>query len=98
MASRGREYRRWPVVHKAPAPAGDTIPWLLLSAAPPPNGSPLGLLSNVDYIQRVYTQYGNPPSGGCDGDDKGGEIPVFYEAEYYFCAKSSVTEGRAHKL
>ena len=77
------------VVHKVPAPADDAIPWLLLSAASPPDGSPAGLLSNVDYIQRVYTEYGNPPSSGCDGDDAGSETPVFYEAEYYFYAKSS---------
>ena len=77
------------VIHKISAPAADAIPWLLLSAAPPPEGSPFGLLSSVDYIQRVYTQYGNPPSGGCDEDDPGSETPVFYEAEYYFYAKSS---------
>lgn len=78
------------VVHKVLAPADDAIPWLLLSAAPPPDGSPVGLLSNVDYIQRVYTEYGNPPSSGCDRDDVGSETPVFYEAEYYFYAKSNV--------
>ena len=75
------------VVYKVPAPADDAIPWLLLSAAPPANGSPVGLLSNVDYIQRVYTLYGNPPSGGCDEDDADSETPVFYEAEYYFYAR-----------
>ena len=75
------------VVYKVPAPADDAIPWLLLSAAPPANGSPVGLLSKVDYIQRVYTLYGNPPSGGCDEDDAGSETPVFYEAEYYFYAR-----------
>lgn len=77
------------VVHKVPAPADDAIPWLLLSAAPPPDGSPVGLLSKVDYIQRVYTEYGNPPSSGCGGDDAGSATPVFYEAEYYFYAKSN---------
>jgi hypothetical protein len=77
------------VVHKVSAPAADAIPWLLLSAAPPPDGSPVGLLSSVEYIQRVYTEYGNPPFSGCDGDDAGSETPVFYEAEYYFYAKSN---------
>jgi hypothetical protein len=77
------------VKYKVPAPADDAIPWLLLSAAPPSGGSPVGLLSNVDYIQRVYTRYGNPPSDACDEDDAGTETPVFYEAEYYFYAKSS---------
>jgi hypothetical protein len=82
------------VVYKVSAPAADSIPWLLLSAAPSADGSPLGLMSSVDYIQRVDTQYGNPPSGGCDGDDAGSEIPVFYEAEYYFYSKKQrLTEG-----
>ena len=70
------------VVHKVPAPADDAIPWLLLTASP--GGTPGGTLSRVSFIQRVYTRYGNPPSGGCDADDAGTETPVFYEAEYYF--------------
>lgn len=70
------------VVMKVPAPADDAIPWLLLTATP--GGTPDGKLSNVSYIQRVYTQHGNAPSKGCDPADAGTETPVFYEAEYYF--------------
>lgn len=70
------------VVHKVPAPAEDAIPWLLLSATP--GGTDDGMLSDVTFIQRVYTKHGNAPSHGCDADDAGTETPVFYEAEYYF--------------
>jgi hypothetical protein len=70
------------VVQKVAAPADDAIPWLLLTATS--GGTPDGKLSNVSYIQRVYTQHGNAPSKGCDPAHAGTETPVFYEAEYYF--------------
>jgi hypothetical protein len=69
------------VIKKVPAPADDAIPWLLLSATP--GGTPHGMLSKVSFIQRVYTKHGTAPSD-CDIDDMDVEIPVFYEAEYYF--------------
>jgi hypothetical protein len=69
------------VVQKVAAPADDAIPWLLLTATP---GGTVGMLSNVSFIQRVYTERGNAPSHGCDVNDAGTETPVFYEAEYYF--------------
>jgi len=72
------------VVQKVAAPAENAIPWLLLSTTP--GGTPNGMLSNVSYIQRVYTEHGNAPAHGCDADDAGKETPVFYEAEYYFYA------------
>jgi hypothetical protein len=74
-------------VQSVPAPAEDAIPWLLLSTTP--GGTPDGMLSNVTYIQRVYTEHGNAPAHGCDEDDAGKETPVFYEAEYYFYASES---------
>jgi hypothetical protein len=49
-----------------------------------PGGTAGGTLSKVSFIQRVYTQYGNPPSGGCDTDDTGTETPVFY---YFYVPK-----------
>lgn len=72
------------VVRKVPAPAEDAIPWLLLTGNP--GGAAGGKLSNVSFIQRVYTTHGNPPSDGCDQGDAGPETPVLYEAEYYFYA------------
>jgi Protein of unknown function (DUF3455) len=70
------------VVHKVSAPADDAIPWLLLTASP--GGTAGGKLSNVSFIQRVYTKRGNAPSSGCDANEADSETPVFYEAEYYF--------------
>jgi len=77
------------VVVAVPAPAENAIPWLLLSTGQVP-GTPDGMLSNVTYIQRVYTERGTAPAHGCDADDDAGkETPVFYEAEYYFYAAES---------
>lgn len=70
-------------VHKASAPDPNAIPWVLLSTVP--GGTPEGTLSNVSFIQRVYTKEGNPPAGKWD-PNWSTEIPVFYEAEYYFYA------------
>jgi hypothetical protein len=70
------------VLQKVSAPADDAIPWLLLTATP--GGTADGTLSNVSYIQRTYTQHGNPPSQGCNSADLDTETPVLYEAEYYF--------------
>jgi hypothetical protein len=75
------------LVLAVPAPAENAIPWLLLSTTSV--GTPNGMLSNVTYIQRVYTEHGNAPSHGCDADDAGKETPVFYEAEYYFYVPKS---------
>ena len=66
------------VVH-AVTPDPDAIPWLLLNAKP--GGEGYGLLSNVSFIQRLFTRHGKAPSSG---PDESTEIPVFYEAEYYF--------------
>ena len=74
------------VVRKVAAPADNAIPWLLLTATP---GGTVGMLSNVSFIQRVYTEDGNAPSHGCDADDVDKETPVFYEAEYYFYGAKS---------
>ena len=65
---------------QAASPNPAAIPWLLLSGAA--SGPSDGLLSRVTFIQRLFTMGGNPPSGGCTG----GEIPVVYEAEYFFYA------------
>ena len=57
----------------------DAIPWLLLAAKP--GGEGYGLLSNVSFIQRLFTRRGKAPPSG---PDESTEIPVFYQAEYYF--------------
>lgn len=68
-------------VHKVPAPDPDSIPWLLLSTVP--GGTPGGKLSSVACVQRVYTKEGNPPAGPWD-PNWSTDVPVFYEAQYYF--------------
>jgi Protein of unknown function (DUF3455) len=66
------------VVH-AVTPDPDAIPWLLLAARP--GGDGYGLLSNVSFVQRLFTRRGKAPSSG---PAENAEIPVFYKAEYYF--------------
>lgn len=68
-------------VAEAPPPAPDAIPWLLLRAD---KTAGHGVLSQVTFIQRVETQHGKAPPGGCDAATKGAEKRVDYTAEYYF--------------
>jgi Protein of unknown function (DUF3455) len=69
--------------HGVHAPVDDAIDWLLLSATTH-GGSAVGKLSQVSFIQRVYTRYGKAPSPDGVENDAAAEIPVFYEAEYFF--------------
>jgi Protein of unknown function (DUF3455) len=57
------------------------IPWLLL-AATPAEGS--GKFAGVTSVQRVATQGGVEPAGGCDASNAGKEVRVPYSADYYF--------------
>lgn len=68
----------------APAPAEHAIPWLRLAAAPAPESTADGTLSDVAYIHRVKTKGGNPPSTDYGPPPAGTETPVPYEAEYRF--------------
>ena len=70
-------------VASAPAPGGNAIPWLLLSAAST-SGRPGGTFTNTTYIQRINTTGGLAPSGGCDAAHVGVTVPVYYTADYYF--------------
>ncbi len=67
----------------APAPHGDTIPWLLLKATST-SGRAGGTLSSTTFIQRVNTTGGMAPVAGCDADHVGATAPVLYTADYYF--------------
>lgn len=68
--------------HGVHAPAEDAIDWLLLSVTT--HGGPAdGKLAQVSFILRVYTKYGKAPSPDSVRPDAA-EIPVFYEAEYFF--------------
>jgi len=68
---------------KADAPDTNAIPWLLLTVT---GNAGAGVLSRVTSIQRVNTEGGQPPPGGCDGSKVSAETSVPYSADYYFYA------------
>jgi hypothetical protein len=70
----------------APSPDPDGVPWLLLKAKST-EGS--GLFSRVTYIQRLYTDGGQPPVGGCDQAHEQAEVLVEYSAQYFFYGLST---------
>lgn len=61
----------------------ESVPWLLVSVE---SHSGNGLLSNVNYIQRLHTHGGEPPAEGCDQSHTGAETKSSYSADYYFYA------------
>jgi Protein of unknown function (DUF3455) len=69
------------LIEKTPAPQGSDIPWLLLKGKA---GGDKGRFSKVTYIQRVDTEGGIAPSGGCDKVHHGQEVRVKYKATYIF--------------
>jgi hypothetical protein len=60
-----------------------SIPWLLVTVV---NHSGKGLLDNVTTIQRIHTNGGQPPTGGCDESRRDAETKSSYTADYYFYA------------
>jgi uncharacterized protein DUF3455 len=71
------------LVSKTDAPDANAIPWLLLTVA---GHAGSGILSNVTSIQRISTEGGEPPQGGCDDGKVAAETSVPYSADYYFYA------------
>ena len=69
------------LIEKAPAPDAGDIPWLLLQRKA---GAGKGRFSKVTYIQRVDTEGGIAPPGGCDKARQGQEVRVKYKATYVF--------------
>ncbi len=61
----------------------ESVPWLLVNVV---NHSGNGLLSNVNFIQRLHTHGGEPPAEGCDQAHPGAETKSSYSADYYFYA------------
>jgi Protein of unknown function (DUF3455) len=57
------------------------IPWLLLKAT---STSGVGVLSKARFVQRVDTEGGLPPAGGCEGSKAGAKVSVPYKAVYLF--------------
>lgn len=70
----------------APAPDPDGVDWLLLPAL---SHAGNGLLSKVTYIQRLYTDGGKAPVGGCDQVQNQAEVLVEYSAQYLFYVSST---------
>ena len=68
-------------VASAPAPDSDGVDWLLLKAKSHEGD---GEFNQVTYIQRLYTDGGKAPEGGCNQDQ--GEVLVEYGAQYLFYA------------
>jgi hypothetical protein len=64
---------------RADAPAAGSIPWLLLSTRS--TGGP-GEYSRVSHIQRLHTEGGVAPAGGCAYSSVGQRIRVPYRADY----------------
>lgn len=62
-------------------PAGQAIPWLLLAAK---SASGDGAFGRVSYIQRVATEAGKAPAGGCTTAELGKQARVPYKALYRF--------------
>ncbi|BAY23759.1 hypothetical protein NIES2100_35510 [Calothrix sp. NIES-2100] len=58
-----------------------TIPWLLLSERSHEGN---GILSSVNWIQRLNTIGGKAPASGCDRAHSNSEVKVAYQADYYF--------------
>jgi hypothetical protein len=61
----------------------DSIPWLRVEVV---EHSGKGLLENVNMIQRVRTQGGQPPADGCDAAHPDADSRTRYSADYYFYA------------
>ncbi|MGE0350542.1 DUF3455 domain-containing protein [Hydrogenophaga sp.] len=64
---------------RADAPAPGAIPWLLLATQ---STGAAGVLSQVTYIQRLHTEGGVAPAGGCDAASIGRQARVDYRADY----------------
>lgn len=66
-------------------PAGKAIPQLLLSAK---SVSGSGVFGAVTYIQRLATDAGNAPAGGCTTAEVDKETRVPYSARYRFYVRA----------
>ena len=73
------------VKERADAPAGGSIPWLLLAAK---SVGPEGSFSRVTSVQRLHTVGGVAPKGGCFEAEAGMQLRIGYTADYYFFAPS----------
>jgi hypothetical protein len=71
------------MVAAVPSPDADSIPWLLVKVL---SHEGTGVLSAVNFIQRLNTKGGKAPSSGCDESHAAREIRAPYSADYLFYA------------
>jgi hypothetical protein len=64
----------------------DTVPWLLLQAASHEGD---GRMSAISYIQRVETEGGRAPTGGCSASADREQREITYSALYNFYSQGS---------
>lgn len=69
------------LVASVPSPDTNSIPWLLLTIT---SHGGEGIMTRVETIERLNTKGGVAPASGCSAMNKGQEVPVPYEASYYF--------------
>jgi Protein of unknown function (DUF3455) len=71
------------VLAKDNGPDPASVPWLLLRAKTH-TGS--GIFSRITSVQRLNTQGGKAPAGGCTQATAGTGVRIPYRADYYFYA------------
>lgn len=64
---------------RADAPRADAMPWLLLETR---STGGAGRLAAVHRVQRVRTEGGIAPAGGCDAQRIGQQVRMPYRADY----------------
>ena len=72
------------VVNKVDKAPDTAISWLLVEVVSHQGD---GLFSGVDFINRINTHGGLPPTSGCNANHLGGEKRVAYTADYIFYAQ-----------
>jgi hypothetical protein len=73
------------LVASVPSSDAGSVPWLLLTAI---SHDKSGIMARVQSIQRLDTKGGTAPSIACTAANKNDELPVPYEADYYFYGTS----------
>lgn len=71
------------VLAKDNGPDPASVPWLLLRAKAHAGS---GIFSRITSVQRLNTQGGKAPAGGCTQTTAGTEVRIPYRADYYFYA------------
>jgi hypothetical protein len=61
--------------------AKKAVPWLLLKAS---GNTGAGLFGDVTFVQRLDTEGGVAPAGGCDAAHLNAQVLVPYRADYFF--------------